>query len=398
MKKVLVPLAVILAAVVLVGIMNAFKREPETKEIAETVTIVETVPLKKEDIRFTIASQGNVAPRTETTLISEISGTVVSTSAKFVAGGFFKKGEVLLTLNPTDYEVALQQARANLLGKQAQLTREEAQAEQAKKEWALTKRPLNEAPILALRTPFLAEAKANVLSAEAELIRAEHKLEQTVFAAPYDGMIKAKNVDVGQYISVGTQVATAFAVDIAEIRLPLTDRDIAFLDLPAPAQALSGKAIDVALTSTIGNKHFQWQGKIVRTEGVVDQQTRVHYAVAQIIDPYNLNATHNSSGEGDASNPALPMGSFVRAEVQGRLMQDMVAIPLQALRGMNQILLKDADNHLRIRNVDIVHTDDKNAYVQSQDLDQQLAITTAVYNPVEGMVLQNGVKEDVAAK
>lgn len=398
MKKVLAPLAVILAAFVLAGIMNVFKREPETKEITETVTIVETVPLKSGDVRFTIASQGNVAPRTETTLISEISGTVVSTSAKFVAGGFFKKGEVLLTLNPTDYEVALQQARANLLGKQAQLTREQAQAEQAKKEWALTKRPLSEAPILALRTPFLEEAKANVLSAEAELIRAERKLEQTVFVAPYDGMIKVKNVDIGQYISTGTQVATAFAVDIAEIRLPLTDRDIAFLDFPASPQALSTNSIDVVLTSTIGNQSFQWQGKIVRTEGVVDQQTRVHYAVAQIVDPYNLTATPRTSSEGDNINPALPMGSFIRAEIQGRMMHDVVAIPLQAVRGMNQILLKDTDDHLRIRSIDILHTDEKYAYVQSQDLDNQMAITTAVYNPVDGMLLKGNASADVAVK
>jgi hypothetical protein len=84
-------------------------------------------------------------------------------------------------------------------------------------------------------------------------------------------------------------------------------------------------------------------------------------------------------------HPPLAVGSFVKAKIQGVLMQDVIAVPMQAVRGMDQVLLKDAADRLRIRRVKIIRTDGTYAYVRDAALDDQQAITTAVYNPIDGM-------------
>jgi len=382
-NKIIAPIVIILAAGGATAAMVWQKKEPEKKEVTEPVILVDTIDLHSRDIIFTVASQGNVSPHTETTLVSEISSTVVEVSPKYVAGGFFKQGEVMLKLNPSDYEVAVQQSRANLLTMKARLAQEQAQAEQAKKEWDMSGRPRSAAPSIALRTPYLEEAKANVLSAEADLKKAERKLSLTVIRAPYDAMIKEKLVDIGQYVSTGTQLARTFAVDFAEVRLPLTDQDIAFLNLPvtttADIQGIQGPLVE--LTGIIGGSEYRWTAHIVRTEGVIDQRTRVHYAVARVADPYALN-DHDE-------RPPLAMGSFVKARIQGTLMKDVIAVPLQAIRGMDQVLIKDENSKLRIHQVKIIRTDDKFAYVRDAELENKAAIMTAVYNPIDGMQVRD---------
>ena len=380
LKRILTPVVIILLASGATAAMIWQKKEPEKNEVEESVVMVETINLKSRDMNFRISSQGNVTPHTETTLVSEISAVILEVSPDFVAGGFFRKGDVLLRLDPSDYEVALQQARANVLSMKARLSQEDAQAEQAKKEWDLSGRPRSAAPSIALRTPFLEEARANVLSAEADLKKAERKLGLTVIRAPYDGMVKEKLVDIGQYVSTGSQLASTFAIDFAEVRLPLTDQDIAYLDLPRPSEMLGVDQIkgpEVELTSVIGGDLYTWPANIVRTEGVIDQRTRVHYAVARVADPYGLNEGHNK--------PTLPMGSFVKASIKGMRVKDVIAVPLTAIRGMDQVLVKDQDDRLRIYKVRILRTDEEYVYIRDERLDNQQAITTAVYNPIDGM-------------
>ena len=380
MKKFIPPIAIILVAGGATAAMVWQKKEAEKNPVTEPVVMVETVNLHGRDINFSVESQGNVSPHTETTLVSEISSVVIGVSPKFVAGGFFKEGELLLKLDPADYEVGVQQSRANVLTMKARLALEEAQAEQAKKEWDMSGRPRSAAPSIALRTPYLEEARANLLFAEADLKKAERKLSLTVIRAPYDGMVKEKLVDIGQYVTTGTQVARTFAVDFAEVRLPLTDQDIAYLDLPkpatsSPAQDATGPLVD--LLGVIGGIEYRWQARLVRTEGVIDQLTRVHYAVARIADPYALNDLNG--------RPPLPIGSFVKASIQGISLKNVIAVPMQAVRSMDQVLVKDSDDRLRIHRVKIIRTDKNYAYIIDENLENQAAITTAVYNPIDGM-------------
>ncbi len=384
MKRVIIPIGIILIASALTASMILYKKEPEKKELSKGALLVDTIALKKQDVRLTVSSQGNITPRTETTLISEISGLVLEVSSKFVVGGLFEKGEILLKLDPTDYEVALQQANANLLSMRAKLTQEEARAEQAVQEWALSGRPKSQAPLLALRTPYLDEGKANVLFAEANLRKARRKLEQTLIRAPYKGMVRDKLVDVGQYVSIGTQLANTFAVDFAEVRLPLTDRDIAYLELPGLSDYTAKGEVtgpDVKLTSVIGEKTFNWEARIVRTEGVVDQRTRVHFAVARIADPYGLN--------GADSRPPLSIGSFVEATIYGVTAREVIPIPRHSLHGINQVLIMDSQHKLHVRDVSILYADKNHIYIKEGVSEDERAIITTIEEAVDGMSVRS---------
>jgi len=376
MGRLVLPVFIVGVGVMLAGAMIIFKEQPESTAVAERVAAVEIMTARSADITFTIASQGTVTPRTETTIVSEVSGKVISVSEKLVAGGYFNQGEVLLTIDSADYQVAVEQARANLLTAQAQLSLEAAQAEQAGKQWDLSGRSRESAPLLALRTPFLLEAEARVLSAESDLQRAERQLARTTIRAPYDALVREKSADIGQYISMGSQIASIFATDYAEIRLPLSDSDLAWLALPRPGQLAGAEASPVVLHAVVAGRQQHWQGSIVRTEGVVDSNSRMHFAVARIADPYALRKPDKA---------VLSAGTFVNARLSGIRVSNIFSLPHKALYNGNEVLLMDAEQRLRRRQVNVVRADADWVYIDQGLSDNEQVIISPVQIALEGM-------------
>jgi len=376
MGRLVLPVFIVGVGVMLAGAMIIFKEQPESTAVAERVAAVEIMTARSADITFTIASQGTVTPRTETTIVSEVSGKVISVSEKLVAGGYFNQGEVLLTIDSDDYQVAVEQARANLLTAQAQLSLEAAQAEQAGKQWDLSGRSRESAPLLALRTPFLLEAEARVLSAESDLQRAERQLARTTIRAPYDALVREKSADIGQYISMGSQIASIFATDYAEIRLPLSDSDLAWLALPRPGQLAGAEASPVVLHAVVAGRQQHWQGSIVRTEGVVDSNSRMHFAVARIADPYALRKPDKA---------VLSAGTFVNARLSGIRVSNIFSLPHKALYNGNEVLLMDAEQRLRRRLVNVVRADADWVYIDQGLSDNEQVIISPVQIALEGM-------------
>ncbi len=381
MKKVLLPISIITIAAGVCAAMNMAKPSPLKTESPNVAVAVKTVVPQSTDIRFQVTTQGTVSPRTRTSLISEVAGTVLGVSPKFVVGGIFKRDEVLLWIDPTDYEVALQQAKAKLISMKAHLALEEAKATQARKEWAQTGLTPERAPVLALRTPYLDEARANVLHAEAELKQAQRKLERTKIRAPYDGMVSEKSVDVGQYVSVAGPLGTTFAIDTAEVRLPLTDSDLALLGTPFAAASLAAQRLptEVTLTAEVGGQETHWTAVLVRSEGVVEEHNRARYVVAEVSDPYGLATDHAS--------PPLLIGSFVTATIAGQRADHVYPVPRNAIREGNKIAVVDSDRRLRLKPVDIVYSDDRFSYVKRGLPADAEVITSALGLPIEGMLV-----------
>ncbi len=384
-KQIALPVSVLLFGVAVVALITLLEQPAEKKPEISSAPRVETLLVTSRQVTFAIESQGTVSPRTETKLVTEVSGVVGSASTKLQVGGFFEKGEILLSIDASDYQAAVKQAEANLLGKKAKLTQELAQSQQAEKEWAITGRPIEEAPVLALRRPFLDEAKAAVLFAEAELDQARRKLDRTQIRAPYDGLVKSKSVGVGQFLTVGTPLAEIIAVDYAEVRLALSDAELAYLQLPRPQDLVNNidgnsKAVAVTLEAKVGGKHYSWPANIHRTEGVIDSRSRVHYAVAQITDPYSLHSETN--------NPALSFGSFVNAKIQGITVDDVFVVPRNAFRDENTLLVVDSENSLHLRETDVIRSDNQYVYITSGINPGDEVILTGMLAPVEGMAVQ----------
>ncbi len=385
-KRVLIPIGIILIGIVGLVLLTISAPTPHKKEIIKKATLVEVVEVSRGNVIFEIESQGSISPRTETTLVSEVSGQIKKVSNKFVVGGFFKKGEILLTIDPISYEVELLQAQARLDGANAKLVEEKARGKQAEKEWKLTGRSFKNAPILALRKPQLQQALADVKAAQADVKGAEIKLTRTHIIAPYDAMVKAKMVDIGQYVSTGSQLATTFAVDYAEIRLPIKEQDIAYVKVPALG-SLTDQGSNVVLSSFQGGKLKTWSTFITRSEGVVDASSRVNYVVAQLNDPYGLLQAGTNLDPGLKANP-IQMGTFVKATIFGIESDNIITIPRKAIRGANEIYLVDDNKKLNIIKVDILRADTNNVYISSGIADGKQVIITKLATAVNGMAVR----------
>lgn len=386
-RTILIPVGILLGAVVVASLLVGARKELPKQEEVSTAMLVDVIEVDQKNVDLRIITQGTVEPRTETSLLSEIRGKIIEVSPQFVAGGFFAPGDLLVQIDPSDYQVQVKSAQAALASRQAQLAQEVARAEQAKKDWEQLQGKRGEASDLVLRRPQLAEAQASVRAAEADLEQAQRDLERTSIRAPYEGMVRTKMADIGQFVSVGAQLGEIFAVDYAEVRLPLSDRDLAFIELPRQADApgdnneLVQRAYPVAqLSAEIAGRLHQWTAPVVRSEGVIDRSSRVTYVVAQVADPYGLHRQENSL--------PLRMGSFVEAELDGLTVEAVFAVPRYVIKGTNQLLVMDDDGRLRIREVDVVRAERDFAYVEGGLSVGERVVTTAIETPIEGMALR----------
>ena len=284
--KIALPLLIVAAAIYGAMAMIAAKPEVKTKKPEVLPPQVRVQKVHLEDRLFKVHSQGTVSPRTESQLVPETSGRVESIADSFVPGGFFEAGDVLIEIDSHDYELAVAQARAEVARMGLVLAREEAEAEVARKEWDELGK--GKATPLTLREPQLADARASLAAAEAALERAQRDLDRTKIRAPFAGRVRQKNVDVGQFIVRGNPVGIVYAVDYVEIRLPLADDDLAFIDLPLDYRGETNESPGprVTLRADFAGRNHAWEGRIVRTEGEIDTLSRLVHAVARVTDPY----------------------------------------------------------------------------------------------------------------
>ena len=373
----LLPLGLIfLSVIVVIALVTIAKsKRPERKDTSGVAVMVEAIPAQMTSLNLTVFSQGSVQPRTETTLVAEVPGQIVSVSSNFIAGGFFRQGEVLLQIDPSDYETGLLRAQATLASREAQYADQKARSEQALKDWTNLGRG-GEPSDLVLRKPQLAEALAGVQAAQAELKEAERNLQRTRIRVPYDGLVRSKMVDVGQYVGPGTPLGVTFAIDTAEIRLPLSSADLSFLDLPSATRLDRAHRVPVTLTAETGGSEGQWEAEIVRTEGVVDQSSRVVYAVAEVVDPYGA--------LGQSEQAELKVGSFVRAEIQGLRADNVVVLPRSVLRPEDTVLVANEERLLEVRPVTVLRAEPRLVYISDGIEEGERVITTSMDAPIPG--------------
>lgn len=343
------PLLILLVAGAGAYLILLSRPQPEVRRPEVVPPLVRVVPVIKQDVELSVASQGTVEPRVESQLVPEVSGRVLRVSPAMVAGGFFREGEWLLEVDPFDYRQAITEQRARVAQARLRLAREEAEAEVARREWEDLGKG-DEAQPLTLREPQLADARASVEAAEAVLERAQRDLERTTIRAPFDGRVRREQVDVGQYINRGSPVATIYAIDAAEVRLPLPDREIAFLDLRLDYrdETKADKGPEVILRSEFAGAVHEWSGYISRTEGEIDPKSRMVHVVASVNDPYGRQRS-------DRPLP-LAVGMFVHAEIRGRTVRDVAVLPRAALRAGDRVWVVN-DDHLRFRPVEVLRAE-----------------------------------------
>jgi RND family efflux transporter MFP subunit len=350
--KAMLPAAVLVGALAFSAALVVARPVPHAQSIAAARPVVAVVRVTPRPERMRVRAQGTLEPRTEIELVAEVGGRLVWVSPALESGSFFAAGEVLARIEPADYEIARDRARA--AHERAHSQRQLAEANRARS------RALFEAGAASPATHDQAEsqftiAAANEREAEAALRQAELELSRTELRAPFAGRVRERGADVGQLVARGAKLARVFAVDWAELRLPIRSEELAFLDLPQDPGAEPDAAPLVELHGAFGGRAHTWQGRLVRVEGALDPRTRLAHVVARVADPYGL-----ASGA-----PPLAVGLFVEAEILGRELEGVVGLPRGALRGDGEVFVVDADDALHARRVEVLRIDGETVFVSA---------------------------------
>lgn len=353
--KIILPIGILAVGLIVTVIMVKSRAPVATRPSSEYTPLVRVIEANPGAYKMSVAAHGTVRPRTETALVSEVAGRVIDVAPSFAAGGFFKKGDVLVRIDQRDYELAVVTAKGVVAQAKVRAELEQAQAKVARKEWE--ELGDGQASPLATREPQLEEARAALGSAEASLERAKLNLDRTRIEAPFDGRVKNKLADIGQYVAPGTPVANVFAVDYVEVRLPIPDSDLAFLAIAVNFNGSSSTndGPEVILSADFAGARRQWRGRIVRVEGEIDPVSRMVNVVAQVNDPYGRS--------GNAGEFPLAVGLFVDAEILGREVEGAVILPRSALRGEDRVLVVDEESKLRFRKVDVLRVNRTEAVI-----------------------------------
>lgn len=381
--KVWLPLLVVLAGVLGAVGMVAVRPAVSTQtppHLAPLVRVIEVVP---ETVRLRVQAQGNVEPRTESALVAEVSGRIVWVSPSLASGGFLAAGEELVRIDPTDHQLAVERAEAAHARARSAL---ELARTGARRQRTLSDRNVTSPAAVEEAENQERAADAGVREAAAALEQARRDLARTVVVAPFVGRVREKHVDIGQFVNRGTTVARVYAVDFAEIRLPIPDAQAAFVDLPIAFRddetddGSQRTLPEVILRSSFAGRAHTWRGRIVRTEGAIDPRTRMIHAVARVEDPY---------GRGDdPDRPPLAVGLFVDAEIEGRLVDDVFPLPRIALRGENEVVVVDSEDRIRIRRVEILKREHDSVLVTAGLRAGERVVASPLALTVEGMAVR----------
>ncbi|MDC0067770.1 efflux RND transporter periplasmic adaptor subunit [Gammaproteobacteria bacterium] len=373
-KRFLFPLAIVVAGLGLAGLIIATGPKLEQQPPPSNAPLIRTWIADAQTVQMTSITYGSVLPRTESELIPEVSGRIVDISPAMVSGGFFKKGDLLLQVDPLDYEVALEQARASLASAKSELSNarkaherlldlaKRQSASQSQQDDALNR---------------LRFAQASIREATASLSRAERDITRTSITAPYDGRVRSERVDIGQFVTRGAPIASLYATDVAEVRLPIQDEELAYLQLPLSGQTDQHMPTVILRARFAGEEHT-WQGRIVRTEGELDPKTRMINIVAQVQSPY----------ERSGSRPPLAIGLFVEAEIVGKRVDKVFVLPRSALQANEQVYVVTDKNRLTFREVEVIRKVGEDVYVtDGLKLGETISLST-VNNAIEGMLVR----------
>lgn len=357
-----IPLAVKLLVVgaVMIAALILLKPRPEPRPTVERpLPEVKVVFAQPQTLALNVTAQGTVLPRRQIDVVSQVSGRITAVAPAFVDGGFFAADDWLVQIDERDYRYALIQAEANVADAQRVLTSERGLARQAQREW----RDLGNADAndLFLRKPQIAAAEALLAAARAQRDQAQLNLERTRITAPFNGRINETFVDLGQFVTAGTRVASIYDAAIAEVRIALTDLQALLIDLPINNHP---SATPVTLTGTIAGETYQWRGQMTRTEASLDPQSRMYQVIVEIAEPFNRER-----------HPApLLMGMYVTAEISGKALDNIIRLPKTAVFRRDQVYTLNADQQVQAKTVQVLRSDDQFVWIRGKIADGEAVV------------------------
>lgn len=369
--RVAIPILILAAGIFAFSRLSIEQPEEKAKAAEKQKIRTRVATLTVTDYPLIVKTNGIVQSHNEVAISAEVGGQITSISSAFEVGAYFKAGDVLLELDSRDYETSLAMAEAQKLGSEAAVDLAKETYERNGKLY--DKKGISEA-VLKQSLAAMLQAEAQLEASKSQLERASRDLSRAKVVAPFDGRVRIRNVGVGQSVGPGAPLGVVFAVDFAEVRLPIASKELQYLTLPELA---SDSPVAVDLTDAINpDNKTVWKGEIVRTEGTLDLNSLELFAIARVDDPFG-----RKSGQ-----PPLRIGQPVIASIAGKTLNDVVPIPREAVRQLDQIYLvhKEGDDLvLESRKVTAIWSDEDQLIVDDPTITdgQMIATTRIVYAP-----------------
>lgn len=353
--------AVLAIAILILGYgvlkgLSSLKKPPAKKERVAVVPLLNAIEIHPQDLQMVVESFGTAKPKVQVKVIPQVSGKVIACHKDFVNGGFFEAFQSLVKIDPVDYELAVENAEAAVARAQVRLEQEQSEGEIAAAEWAQLNEGEKPSSSLVLRKPQIRQAKAELKASKAQLETAKLNLKRTDVSVPFNGRISQESVDTGQYIMAGQSIATVYGTDAVEIIIPLEDEEMAWFDVPHGFNNENGNnsGSPVVVTADFAGEEHTWPGRVVRTEGTIDQSSRMVNVVVEVADPFAL-----SNGK-----PPLVPGMFAEVRIQGKKLASVFRVPRYVVHNDDEVWVHRSGK-LNIQDVAIVRMDTKFAYIST---------------------------------
>jgi RND family efflux transporter MFP subunit len=344
-RRIIVPVVCLILFVLVAYAIKSSQPEASTGKASKNASmLVKTQVLEPQAFTLTVQSFGVVQAKHRSELNALVSGQVRKVSPAFKAGGRVSEGDVLLSLDTSEYELALQEARSNLANAELALAEEKARSEQAKRDWNSRKDGL-QGNDFTLRRPQLKAAEENLNTAQARLKLAQLNLERCQVRATFSGRIQNTFVEQGSVVSPGLLLASGYDTSFAEVRLAVASDALKYLNVPE-GQGDLAQGSTVRFTNNLLKPAQVWEGRIIRSEAAIDSTTQQLYLVAEIEQPFDRKIL------GQLERHPLALGQYLEAEIVGKRLDKVIAIPSSAIYQGRYVYLQE-DGRLQRRDVEI---------------------------------------------
>lgn len=385
MIKAAVPLLILAAGAGAVVAMIKTAPEPKRatpERLARLVTVVEALrgrhPLRVE-------ASGTVRPAREVTINPQVAGEIIEISPDLEPGGYFDAGDVLLKIDPDDYELAARMREAELTQRAAQYTLEEANRDVAIQEYEVLGEELTEdEKSLVLREPQLEAAAADVAVARAMLEDARLDLQRTTVTAPFDAQVADKFVERGTRVTTQTPILRLVGTDTYWIELSVQQSDLRWIDLPAGD--IPGSTVTLKQPKVWGPGAYR-EGRVIRLLPDLTNQGSMARVLVAVDDPLCRKPEN-------ADKPKLLVGQYLTAEIEGAVVDDAVVLERRLLRDGDQVWIMNDDNKLEVRPVEIVYRGREQVLVGTGIRDGERIVSTDIATVADGMELRLGGADD----
>lgn len=374
-------LLVILCAFLAFFLLFITQSDVSKTEMEAKPVLVQVIEARASNQPITITAYGTIQGNRELTVRPEVSGRVVEQSDNLVIGGLVRKGDVLLRIDPRNYRNFVEQEKAAVERAEFELQLEHGKQIVAKREWQELKPSIERTELseeLALRKPHLREKEAALAAAKSRLAKVQLDLKRTVLKSPINAIIIDEAVEPGEYLTPQSTVAKLVATDEFRVQVSIPMNKLHWIAIPSEE---GDKSSPVSVIQDLGHQEpLIKKGRVLRLLGNLDPSGRMARLLVAIDDPLELQKPPSNR------SPIL-IGSYVRVEIEGPELQNIILLPRKALREENQVWVM-TDNKLEIRKVSIVTKDKDNVMIDSGIKPGELVVLSYLDIPIPGMSLQ----------